>query len=350
MENKKGSLRVLEFYSGIGGLRYGLEYAIHNLNNKDESKGNDKGSSSERFGIEGVVSFDINDLANKVYQYNRENEKVNTKNLESISAEGIGQYQANVWLLSPPCQPYSRNGQQKDLNDPRAKSLIHLLEIFSGIKPQPDFILLENVVNFEVSQTRTLLINTLVSQCYCIQEYHLSPLQFGIPNQRMRYFLLASKNKDHCTSEYPLHTPIKTTFSPDDESLLLQCQRQPIKDFLLLNLDNEYKAKLKVPESVMDKKGLLFDIVEEDDSKSNCFTKAYGRYVEGTGSVLKMGIKENNHDLRYFSPQEIALLHCFPRHFEFPPTLTLRQCYQLLGNSLNVKVVGELLSLLLKSS
>ena len=49
--------------------------------------------------------------------------------------------------------------------------------------------------------------------------------------------------------------------------------------------------------------------------------------------------------LRYFSPQ-VANLMCFPPRFAFPPDLTLRQRYKVIGNSLNVHVVSVLLQYL----
>lgn len=55
--------------------------------------------------------------------------------------------------------------------------------------------------------------------------------------------------------------------------------------------------------------------------------------------------------LRFFTPREVANLMCFPETFSFPPDVSTRQMYKLLGNSVNVKVVSwVLLNLLLKSS
>lgn len=54
--------------------------------------------------------------------------------------------------------------------------------------------------------------------------------------------------------------------------------------------------------------------------------------------------------LRFFSPREVANLHGFPPAFTFPTHTTLRQRYSLLGNSLHVEVVAELLKLLLPTA
>ena len=53
-----------------------------------------------------------------------------------------------------------------------------------------------------------------------------------------------------------------------------------------------------------------------------------------------------NEAMRYFSPREMLSLHGFPRNFAFPPDLGDRACWRLIGNSLNVVVVAELLHFL----
>ena len=54
--------------------------------------------------------------------------------------------------------------------------------------------------------------------------------------------------------------------------------------------------------------------------------------------------------LRYFSPREIARLHSFPEAFAFPPHVTLRQQYALLGNSVSALVIADLLKYLLHAT
>lgn len=52
--------------------------------------------------------------------------------------------------------------------------------------------------------------------------------------------------------------------------------------------------------------------------------------------------------LRYFTPREVANLHSFPDSFSFPAHVTRRQQYALLGNSLSVAVVADLLTYMLE--
>ena len=98
-----------------------------------------------------------------------------------------------MWLLSPPCQPHTRQGMKRDCEDARSDGLLHLISLLKSLKQTPDYILLENVEGFETSQSRELLLEVLKNQQYSVQEFILSPNQFQIPNQRDRYFLIARK-------------------------------------------------------------------------------------------------------------------------------------------------------------
>lgn len=53
--------------------------------------------------------------------------------------------------------------------------------------------------------------------------------------------------------------------------------------------------------------------------------------------------------MRYFSPREIANLMNFPESMKFPTEISTKQYFKLLGNSLNVLVVSELLTFLFKA-
>lgn len=143
-----------------------------------------------------------------------------------------------------------------------------------------------------------------------------------------------------------------------------------ISDYLEKDKPNEYFEEFLLSEKVLGKFALLLDIVTIHSERSCCFTKAYGHYAEGTGSVLKMididdtEIFNKYRDLsdekqkfellsvlklRYFTPREVANLHGFPTEFCFPPSISVKQQYRLLGNSLNVHVVSELMNCLFQS-
>lgn len=119
-----------------------------------------------------------------------------------------------------------------------------------------------------------------------------------------------------------------------------------------------------LPDKIKLKYLRILDVRQRSDASSCCFTKAYTHYAEGTGSVLQHNQQENFQEkfaefeidedvskleslkLRYFTPREVANLMGFPNSFSFPKTTTNKTRYRLLGNSLNVFVVSNLLRLL----
>ncbi|XP_059459766.1 tRNA (cytosine(38)-C(5))-methyltransferase 2 isoform X1 [Corylus avellana] len=371
--------RVLEFYSGIGGMRYSLMKAGVNA--------------------KVVEAFDINDKANDVYEHNF-GHRPHQGNIQSLTAADLDSYGAHAWLLSPPCQPYTRQGLQKHSGDARALSFLKILELIPHTSQPPSMLFVENVVGFETSDTHTKMIDILAKTNFVVQEFILSPLQFGIPYSRPRYFCLA-KRKPSSFQNQLLNNRLLWSPSPlfghDDNTVAIEhdqsqesCDEllqscEPVEKFLEFKnhsdqMDTEsglldttivpidaYGALEKndnangrndislnqylVPLSLIERWGSAMDIVYPDSKRCCCFTKSYYRYVKGTGSLLatvqpkKKGKSSSLKEqcLRFFTPREVANLHSFPEDFHFPQHISLRQRYALLGNSLSIAVVAPVL-------
>jgi tRNA (cytosine38-C5)-methyltransferase len=342
-------LRVLELFSGIGGMHCALD--LIDLN------------------YEIIAAIDINPTANLVYSSNFPNVQVINRSIETISFNQWEKWHADLWLMSPPCQPFTRQGKQEDLNDRRTDGFVYLMKtILSQLKSKPKYILLENVSGFENSQAHQFLLETLQLNNYSYQQYLLSPIQFGIPNSRLRYYLIATQQEHpidiHASSiqtrisnferlylklreQFPSkHLSIEENSFDRNDQITDQCshsseilidpnQSMFINDFLISNENPDFELDEKQL-----KRGLqVCDIITCYAKRSFCFTKSYGKYFEGTGSLFRT---LSNH-IRYFTPKEIANLHCFPINYYFPEQITNRQAYSLLGNSLNVFVIGVLL-------
>ncbi|CAH9122196.1 unnamed protein product [Cuscuta epithymum] len=367
--------RALEFYSGIGGMRYSLVEAAVNA--------------------VVVEAFDINDVANDVYEHNF-GHRPRQGNIQSLSAADLHGYQADAWLLSPPCQPYTRQGLQKGSKDARAASFLKILELIPDVEMSPLFLFVENVVGFEKSDTHDKMMEILEKNQFVTQEFILSPLQFGLPYSRPRYYCLAKRKPltfriakhDNQLLWNPgaLVWQDENTIVKDDQSqeywdeVLQHCQ--PIENFLewkisekecesksrilttndseMENYDDadidhgsDFSSQYFVPSNLVDRWGNAMDIVFPHSKRCCCFTKSYYRYVKGTGSLLATNqgntksttAKTSLKDLclRYFTPREVANLHSFPSDFTFPQHINLRQRYALFGNSLSVGVVAPLL-------
>lgn len=72
--------------------------------------------------------------------------------------------------------------------------------------------------------------------------------------------------------------------------------------------------------------------------------KKIAEIEQNEGSLeLKVALR-----LRFFSPEEISKLMSFPSTFTFPDSVNEKQRYKLLGNSINVAVVSELINLMIQ--
>ncbi|KAI8323054.1 S-adenosyl-L-methionine-dependent methyltransferase [Martensiomyces pterosporus] len=380
MAERNGRIRCLEFFSGIGGLHYGFQ--------------------ESQVDGEVVMSFDMNENANRVYEHNFRM-RPNNKAIDYLVPRDIERHDANCWLLSPPCQPYTRGGKYLDDEDPRARGLVHLLELLPKLDKVPSYLFLENVMNFENSRSRRLAVETLGHLGFEIHECLISPVQLGIPNNRLRYFLIACRrwpapssrpgDGDSGTTEAWLAENKKRTAEylarGRDSMAGVEIPKIPLAQYIDPAQNGD--RALWVPErAIMKRKNLEFDIVRPLDTQTSTFTKAYGsKHLIGSGSLLQtknLDVVENGFGspeklldlgLRFFSPKEVALLHHFPFHnphptsddgdagkeeeekggasakrarharymLEFPTGITQQQQLKLLGNSLNVKVVAELL-------
>lgn len=113
------------------------------------------------------------------------------RNIQSLTPNFLNKLGADTILMSPPCQPFTRNGRKGDINDPRSQALIHILNILPHLNISR--ILIENVKGFETSHMRNVVIQTLDKCGFSYQELLLNPTQIGIPNTRLRYYCLAKK-------------------------------------------------------------------------------------------------------------------------------------------------------------
>ncbi|XP_052659335.1 tRNA (cytosine(38)-C(5))-methyltransferase isoform X3 [Harpia harpyja] len=377
-----------------------------------------------------VAAVDVNTLANEVYKHNFPRTPLWAKTIEGITLKEFDRLSFDMILMSPPCQPFTRLGLQGDISDPRTKSFLYILDILPRLQKLPKYLLLENVKGFESSFARSELLRMLATCGFKYQEFLLSPtcacgfcLQLGIPNSRLRYFLIAKLHQEPFSFQAPgqiltrfpdqdLEDLFKdkvidkvgeasSSLSSEEKNLdpdigpdcsskkslpkgaflfkletVKEMERkhdqdndssiQMLKDFL--EEENEEMSQYFLPLKSLLRYAFLLDIVKPTCRRSTCFTKGYGHYVEGTGSVLQTAVdvqlesvfkhiedlpeeeklmKLSTLKLRYFTPREIANLHGFPLEFGFPDKVTIKQCYRLLGNSLNVPVVAKLISILL---
>lgn len=286
-------IRVLELYCGIGGCAAAFGQAART-----------------------VAAVDQNRLALEVYRRNFAHPTVAAL-FESIPEERLRRWDADLWWLSPPCQPYTRRGLRRGLDDPRAASFPVLLERLAAIRPR--YLALENVPGFARSEARDRLLATLEAAGYgAVRETVLCPTGFGVPSRRRRYYLVAGRD-----GLLPLAEPM--------------AEPRPLREYL----DPEPDPELFVAPEVAARYDGALDVVDGDDpdAVTSCFTAAYGRSWVRSGSYLRCG-----DGVRRFSPREILRLLGFPDGFALPSGLRRENAWRLVGNSLPLAPVCAVLA------
>uniref|UniRef100_A0A8V0XJD7 tRNA aspartic acid methyltransferase 1 n=1 Tax=Gallus gallus TaxID=9031 RepID=A0A8V0XJD7_CHICK len=81
------ALRVLELYSGIGGMHQALKESC--------------------ICAEVVAAVDVNTLANEVYKHNFPSTPLWAKTIEGITLKEFDRLSFDMILMSPPCQPFT---------------------------------------------------------------------------------------------------------------------------------------------------------------------------------------------------------------------------------------------------
>jgi DNA (cytosine-5)-methyltransferase 1 len=169
---------VYDFFSGCGGASEGFKQAGCNI----------------------VLGLDNNTDAAATYRNNFPESVFIHQNIKRFHEQEIAQYmRTNNYKLfcgCAPCQPFSQQNKKKNKDDDRA---ILLNEFLRFVKYYlPDFIFIENVPGIQAFSVNNGLIKdfceTLKELNYSYKCSIISAADYGIPQLRKRFILIASKN------------------------------------------------------------------------------------------------------------------------------------------------------------
>lgn len=337
MESLNGpSLKVVEFYAGVGGWHYAIK----------------------RSGVraEVIASVDINTTANRIYRHNFPTTRLLQRNICGFTARDLERLEADMFTMSPPCQPFTRQGKRADTADHRTDSFFHLMQSIRGMKVLPRYIMMENVQGFEVSHTREHFVEILESLRYSIQEFLVSPTQLGIPNSRLRYYLLAKQSplqfsrrgrespcrdvaalvdlipglscsclkedtdtsgtvvtQDSCTEVSSIANLEAIPANGDTACKQGEAVASTSQDsaasrdvtavgvitrqlhHFIEDIPESKLVDFLIPDKVLEKYAMGLDIVRPDSTSCCCFTRGYHHYTVGTGSVLQNASDQDLH-------------------------------------------------------
>lgn len=316
------SYKFIDLFCGIGGFRLGFE------------KNNFKC----------VFSSDNNKSCQKVYKDNFGEEAFG--DIKKIDISKIPKF--DVLTAGFPCQPFSISGHKKGFEDTRGTLFFDICKIIQ--KKNPKVVVLENVkhfINHDKKRTLKKVIQSLENLEYNVVYKLLNATDFGLPQNRERIFIIASK---------------KGVFNFD---LLKKRKSKNLENFLEKNDSYEYLKKNEF--TMIEKK-----YVKKQDSglifvgyrNKNGFTKGirkgtkhlnrvhrqpnriysvkgYHPTLPSQESAGRFFIYEDNiKKVRKLSIEECYKIMGFPKNFK--KSMSPGERYKQIGNSVAVNVVEQI--------
>ncbi len=168
-------IKFIDLFAGIGGMRLGLENAIHRFN----------------FQSNCVFTSEIKQHAIKVYQDNFRENYIHG-DISQISSLQIPDF--DILLAGFPCQPFSTAGTRQGFLDTRGTLFFEIERILQDKKPF-GFLLenVDNVVKHDRGRTLKTIIHNLEKLNYQVVWKVLNAKDFGIPQDRKRIYLELDK-------------------------------------------------------------------------------------------------------------------------------------------------------------
>lgn len=209
-------LTAIELFAGIGGFRLGLESS----------------------GIQTIWANDINELCSQVYQSNFGQNSIVFGDIQNINLADIPEH--DLLTAGFPCQPFSAAGKKLGIRDQVRGTLFErIVEIIESKKPQ--YFLLENVkriLTMEQGHHFKVILNALASLNYLIEWRIISPINFGIPQNRERIFIFGTR----CESNHKLiNLENHLIFLNQSESEYLNLDFENFEKYLYPILDSQIK-------------------------------------------------------------------------------------------------------------
>lgn len=336
-------INAVDLFCGVGGLTCGIQKA----------------------GINVVAGYDIAKDCRFSYEYNN-NSKFIYKDVKEISDDEISKLYPKdtdfkVLMGCAPCQPFSAYSHRYKESETR-KQKMDLLDYFGKQVElvQPEIVSMENVPQLRNDPVFVNFINLLKRNGYFVEWKVVYAPEYGVPQNRKRLLLLASKLGDinlleptRTKENYPTVREAISNLPP------IAAGESDRKDFLHrarklsdLNIERikssqpggtwkDWDEKL-LPECYKRKSGESYKSVYgrlEWDKPSSTITTQFVGYGNG-----RFGHPEQN---RALSLREGAILQTFPKDYQFvkkPEDASFGKLAVQIGNAVPVKlgeVIGE---------
>lgn len=310
--NIKKKYEVIDLFCGIGGLTHGFKNAGFNV----------------------LAGYDIDDTCKFAFEYNNDAKFIN-KDVKDVNASDLKQIYSEdaikILVGCAPCQPFSNYSHKTSLRNKKWQLLYDFGRLIEDV--QPDIVSMENVLGlpkFDKGRVYQDFINILKKHNYEFSGKRVDCPDYGIPQHRKRFVLLASK-KGKIELIPPTHTSDNYVTVEDTIKGLEplkhgeKSKHDPIHRANRLSDKNLKRIKQSKPGGTWRDwdKDLLLECHKKESGKT--YVSVYGRmewnkpaptmttHCVGLGNG-RFGHPEQN---RAISLREAALFQTFPKNYQF---------------------------------
>lgn len=298
------NIEFCDLFAGVGGIRLCLE----------------------RAGFKAVFANDIDAKSAETYNLNFSNPGLEPQDVWKLDPEMVPE--CGILAGGFPCQPFSIAGYRRGFRDCRNGNLFfRILDIVDAEKPRALF--LENVKNLEShdhGRTFSIIKASLEERGYRLKYRVLNALDFGLPQNRERIFIVAFRDRGSFESfEFPKGSPLKTSF----------------RDFMDSEVDEKYYYNGKPLYEHLKDYNISFDTVYQwrrvylRENKKGVVPTLTANMGSGGHNVP---IIRDEYGVRKLTPRECFRLQGFPDSFRLP-AISDASLYHQVGNSVPVPVV-----------
>ncbi len=304
-------LKVGSLFSGIGGIDIAFQQA--------------------GFEIKWAVENDA--ACCRTYRHNLKDTLLFEEDIRVINPSEL----CNVDIITAgfPCQPFSVAGKQQGFSDERGHLFYEIEKFISAYKPR--FLFLENVPNLmehDNGKTFNLIHNVLSELDYSIRYRVLRASEYGgIPQIRDRIYIVAFREQMDCDL---FQFPDKMDLGITIEEVLHRKQKR--HDIYYYSVEDDFYKKAS---KIVTKRDSIYRVYRDS-------IKITQNYMCPT-LTASMGITANqvplvldDYGVRKLTIQECLDFQGFSKTFKFPRTITLRDAYKQIGNSVVVPVIRRI--------
>lgn len=343
----KINIPVVSFFSGGGFLDMGFEQAGFtivwtNENNELFAKMHSDGITSWRKSIGNGIKAEIFNTSS-----------ISEINPNQILQEAFPIKKPEIFGIigGPPCQDFSSSGNNKGFRGKRGKLSKIFFEYINQISP--DFFVFENVKNLfnnNKHRRRLEIILKSLGNKYYIEKKVLNALNFGIPQDRNRLFVIGFKKDRLIDKEKIFNFPKSNKYNdslkkynwPDVHEFQNGTKKPhniPIElciGPLMLNEENENSVPngtdYFVPYSD------LFNTIEEGNTHNRSFKRLHRYRYSPTACYGNNEVHLHPYLPRRISVREALRIQTVPDEYILPADIGLSYKFKMIGNGVPVKL------------